>query len=932
MVKATTFDGDAGSKDLQVGDLLAGRYEILKLLGEGGMGAVYRARDNELERMVAVKVIRPDLARNAEILQRFKQELILARQVTHRNIIRIFDLGHAEGMRFITMEYIDGEDLSSLLVKRGKLPAAEAVAIVMQVARGLEAAHAEGVVHRDLKPQNIMLDPQGKVSVMDFGIARSVDASNMTRTGALMGTPTYMSPEQAQGQKVDARSDLYTLGIILYELLTGKAPFEADNPMATLVRRLHEKPKAPIEVEPGIPKALNEIVLKMLATQAADRYQTASELLRDLDTWEAARTGRRPVGAPKQSSLPVLLLAAALAVMFGIVGWPFLHRGGGTPKPAAPVQSVSVLVADFHNGTGDPVFDGTLEPAVGLAMEGASFINAYPRGDARKAAQQLQPGATVLDERLAQAVARRQGISVVVAGDIEKKGSGYQITLKAVDAMNGQTIIEKSAAANSKQDVMSAASKLATPIRKKLGDKTPDAVQMAAAETYGTPSLEAAQDYAQGQDAQWAGNFDAAIKAYRRAIDLDPNMGRAYAGIAVNYKNLGNRAAAEEYFKQAISRIERMSEREQLRTYAGYYLFRGNYDQASDKLVELTRKFPADDAAQSNLVYSYFINRKIERAVEAQKEVVKRKPESVFNGSNLALYEMYAGQFDAAIQQAQEVLKRNPSSQDALKAMAFSQFASGKTSDAAATYAKIGATGADGASVASIGMADIALYEGRTADAIKILEKGVDADLANKNVSAAAVKLAAMAAAQRSPATAERSLKTDKEAADFAAARVLLEARQEARALEVARQIGARPEPERQMQAKLLEGEALLLKGKPQDAIRIFLDAQKLGDSWLVRLDLGRAELAAEMYPEASSDFNACIKRVGEATAVFLDDIPTFRYFPPVYYYLAQTQQALKSPAAADSYRKFLTIKANADAGDPMVADARKRALQLGPH
>ncbi len=340
---------------------------------------------------------------------------------------------------------------------------------------------------------------------------------------------------------------------------------------------------------------------------------------------------------------------------------------------------------------------------------------------------------------------------MVVAGDIERKDSGYEITLKAVDAMKGHTIIEKSAAAGSKQDVMSVASKLATPIRKELGDKTPDAVQMAAAETYGTPSLEAAQDYAQGQDAQWAGNFDAAIKAYRRAIDLDPNMGRAYAGIAVNYKNLGNRAAADDYFKQAISKIERMSEREQLRTYAAYYLFRGNYDQASDKLVELTRKFPADDAAQSNLVYSYFINRKIERAVEAQKEVVKRKPESVFNGSNLALYEMYAGQFDAAVQQAQEVLQRNPSSQDALKAMAFSQFASGKTSDAAATYAKIGATGADGASVASIGMADIALYEGRTADAIKILEKGVDADLINKNVSAAAVKLAAMAAASVAP-------------------------------------------------------------------------------------------------------------------------------------------------------------------------------------
>jgi tetratricopeptide (TPR) repeat protein/predicted Ser/Thr protein kinase len=931
--KATNFDPAAGSNPLQIGDLLASRYEILKLLGEGGMGSVYRARDVELDRMVALKVIRPELARNAQILQRFKQELILARQVTHRNIIRIFDLGHSEGRRFITMEYIEGEDLSTILAKRGKLPAPEAVAIIMQVARGLEAAHAEGVVHRDLKPQNIMVDPQGKVSVMDFGIARSVDGANMTRTGALMGTPTYMSPEQAQGQKVDARSDLYTLGIILYELLAGLPPFEADNPMATLVRRIQEKPKPPIEVAPEIPKQLNDIVLKMLGTQAGDRYQTAGEILQDLDAWEAARTGRTLAGtaAPpaRTSGLPVKLLAAALIVMIGVVVWLFLHRGAGTGKPAAAVTSLSVLVADFHNGTGESVFDGTLEPAIGLAMEGASFISASNRNAARKAAQQLQPGGGALDERLALAVARQQGISVVISGDIEKKGSGYEIDLKALDPMKGQTIIEKSASAGSKQDVMAEATRLATPIRKKLGDKTPEAVQMQAAETYSTPSLEAAQSYAKGQDAQWAGKPEDAIKAYLRATELDSNMGRAYAGIAVNYRNMGNRAEAEKYFQLAISKLDRMSEREQLRTYGAYYLFRGNYDQASEKLAELTRKFPADDAGQANLVYSYFISRNISRAVDAEKEVVKRKPDDVLNGANLALYEMYAGQFDAAVQQAQEVLKRNASSQLALVAMALSQFAQGKPSDAAATYARLEATGTGGASVASIGMADIALYEGRNTAAIKILEKGIDADLANQNVSAAAVKLAALAAAQHNPATAERSLKTDKEAA-FPSARVLLEAKQEGRALEVAKQIGQRPEPDPQAQAKLLEGEALLLKGKPQDAVRVFQEAQKLADSWIARFDLGRAYLAAQLYQEASDQFNTCIKRSGEATAVFLDDTPSYRYFPAVYYYLAQAQQALKIDAAKDSYRKFLAVKANADPNDSMVADARKRALELG--
>jgi len=200
---------------LQSGAVLGDRYEIIRQLGQGGMGAVYQARDREVDRMVALKVIRPELAGQPEILQRFKQELILARQVTHRNVIRIFDLGEAGGIKFITMEYIVGRDLRSLLIEKGKLPPAEAVAIIEQVCLALEAAHSEGVVHRDLKPQNIVVSGDGKVCVMDFGIARSIELEGMTRTGGLVGTPEYMSPEQVQGEKADARSDLFTLGIIL---------------------------------------------------------------------------------------------------------------------------------------------------------------------------------------------------------------------------------------------------------------------------------------------------------------------------------------------------------------------------------------------------------------------------------------------------------------------------------------------------------------------------------------------------------------------------------------------------------------------------------------------------------------------------------------------------------------------------------------------
>ncbi len=265
-----------------IGTLLAERYEILALLGQGGMGAVYKARDTELERIVALKLIRADLAGNPEILRRFKQELILAREVTHRNVIRIFDLGQAKGFKFITMEFVDGRDLRAVLREKGPVSPDETVRIISQVCRALESAHAAGVVHRDLKPQNIMLDAKDRVYVMDFGIAHSLETPGMTQTGALMGTPEYMSPEQAKGIKVDARSDLFALGIIFYEMLTNISPFKADTALATLLKRTQERPRPPVEVDPTIPQAISDVVMKCLEIDRDHRYSTPGRFSRIL--------------------------------------------------------------------------------------------------------------------------------------------------------------------------------------------------------------------------------------------------------------------------------------------------------------------------------------------------------------------------------------------------------------------------------------------------------------------------------------------------------------------------------------------------------------------------------------------------------------------------------------------------------------------------
>ncbi|MGH9567982.1 MAG: protein kinase domain-containing protein, partial [Candidatus Angelobacter sp.] len=331
---------------------------------------------------------------------RFTQELLLARQISHKNVVRIFDVRDSGGLKFITMEHLQGRDLGSLVEERGKLPVEETLSIVRQVCSGLSSAHSEGVVHRDLKPSNIMIEPQGRVVVMDFGLARAQDQDLMTRTGAIMGTFQYMSPEQAKGEKADARSDIFTVGIILYELLTGKAPYHCDSSVASLLKRTQEAAVPPSTIDSSIPRPLNAIVCKCLERDLARRYQSVDELLADLEAVQDGRTASRlPSMAARGAQRKWLGLTGILIVTVLALGFAILRRPGGATPGAAPAHAaVKVLLADFQNQTADPVFDGTLESSFTLAMEGAPFISAYSRAQAHKTMVQIKPDATSLDE------------------------------------------------------------------------------------------------------------------------------------------------------------------------------------------------------------------------------------------------------------------------------------------------------------------------------------------------------------------------------------------------------------------------------------------------------------------------------------------------------------------------------------------------------
>ena len=294
------------------------RYQILEKVGEGGMGRVYKALDLELDRPVALKTIRAEKGNSREALERFKQELILARKITHKNVIRIYDLGESDGMKFFTMELVEGENLREVLDERKKIPVKECLSLMTQILSGLGEAHSQGVVHRDLKPQNIMVDRQGVVRIMDFGIARTADSVTMTGTGEMMGTPDYISPEQVKGDTADAKSDLYACGVILFELLTGETPFKGDTPISKIVARLQVKPPSPREKNSEIPVYLERIVLKCLEVDPELRYQNAEEVLQDLEREQVDRSlwlRLRKSVAHKKTWIATASLAAS--VVFG---------------------------------------------------------------------------------------------------------------------------------------------------------------------------------------------------------------------------------------------------------------------------------------------------------------------------------------------------------------------------------------------------------------------------------------------------------------------------------------------------------------------------------------------------------------------------------------------------------------------------------------
>lgn len=573
------------------------------------MGAVYKARDREVDRLVALKIIRPDLASRPDILARFKQELILARQVTHKNVIRIFDLGEADGLKFITMDFIEGHDLKSILREKGKFSSEEAVKVTTQICRALDAAHSEGVVHRDLKPQNIMVDANGRVTVMDFGIARSMETTGMTQTGSLVGTPEYMSPEQAKGEEVDARSDIFTLGIIFYELLTGKTPFYADSAYATLLKRTQERARNPVELDPTIPHYISDVVMKCLETNREQRYSSALDIIHDLGqhTVTSSRTALPAIAAPAIPAAALLTPASFLQkhrlwiavgaafLLLAVIGVVFSSRIFGPRKRAVRGPTVSLLILPFRNAAHDASIDWMGKSLAEMLRtdvgESEGFRTVSP-DRLHQILEDLRVSAdSDLDESTKRRIAEFTNADQVLSGQYVKMGNQIRID-GILENLKSQRTTSISAEGADQKSLLDA-------LAKKVQDNLTlpsDAVEdlKAAAFTPSSKSLDALRAYSEGMDLSRQGNYLEAAKRFESATTADPSFALAYARLAQSYSTLGHDKEAEQYSNKAVELSGNLPTAEKDMIQAASARITKNYDGAVQTYSDLLKLMPND--------------------------------------------------------------------------------------------------------------------------------------------------------------------------------------------------------------------------------------------------------------------------------------------------------------------------------------------------
>jgi eukaryotic-like serine/threonine-protein kinase len=640
---ASRYTRQASADSLRAGDVLGGRYEIVKLLGQGGMGAVYKAQDRELDRPVALKLIRAEMASSPSILARFKQELLLSRQVTHKNVVRIYDLGDADGVKFITMEFVEGRDLRTLIQEKRKFSPEQAVEVIHQVCQALEAAHGVGVIHRDLKPQNIMRENTGRILVMDFGLARTLEGDGMTQVGALVGTLEYMSPEQALAKDLNQRSDLFTLGLILYELLTGKMPFRADSALASLIKRTQERAVPVSDLDATIPGALSGIVSKCLERDPNLRYQSATEILRDLEVWQGKRAGAtlgfhanvRPWG----QTIPwPLLTGIATVLVLAVVGYIF-RASIFSPPATKPVSVQSLAILPFRNASGDSSLDwlgSSFADMLSTDIGESARLRTVSPSNLHQILTDLRIAPeTQLDPTTIHRVADFSNAQRVLWGQYAKFGDQIRIDATLQDLKNETSVPLKVEIPNEKA-IPTAIDTLAESIRQKLA-LPQDVLKELKASSFqpASKSMEALRDYNQAVGFQRDGKNLDAEKLLEAATKEDPAFALAFSKLAQSYSSLGYDEEAEQAAQKAVTLSQNLPEAEKYLISAIRFQIIKNYPEAIKAYETLAKASPGNSDVDASLADLYEQTGDVPKATDYNQKLLAANPKDV--GATVAL-------------------------------------------------------------------------------------------------------------------------------------------------------------------------------------------------------------------------------------------------------------------------------------------------------
>jgi eukaryotic-like serine/threonine-protein kinase len=660
------------SRVLEPGAELGSRYRIDSLLGKGGMGAVYKARDVELDRTIALKVIRADLASHPETMQRFKQELLLASRISHKHILRIHDLVEAGGMRFISMAYVDGEDLHSVLVREGRLPVDRVTRIACQLCAALDAAHTEGIIHRDLKPQNILIEKEGNAVISDFGLAKSLDAgaARMTQTGEMLGTPRYMSPEQVQGHQIDCRSDIYALGLIIYEMATGEAPFAGESLYQTMYLRTKERPKNPNLLNPELPEFLVRIIMRCLETDPGLRYQSAREILQDLETHHASARSMKIMLPWAGSRNWIWIGTLCLVMVVGIILAPrlrglFSHEPAGrdaiSAENTAPAKRTYVAVVPFRV-LGDSASLGYISEGLGEAISARLFqlkeVYVPAFADAEKAAAKGD-----LDK-----VARELGVKLIVHGTITQAGNKIAVILNLQDADTGQRLWTKEFSGLT-QDLLTLQDAIYGALVSALR-LNPDSDERARTATHYTESIQAYELYLKGRNAlrgqQEVRNVKAAITCFEGALKLDAGFALAYVGLSdanlLMYRATKDNAWAQKAVS-AGEQAQRLNDQlpEVCFSLGSVYNATGKTAEAIAILNRALQLAPNSDEGYRRLGATLVRTGRRAEAIQAYQKAIEINPYYWLNFSVLGAAYFKMGNFDEALKAYRKIIELEPS-------------------------------------------------------------------------------------------------------------------------------------------------------------------------------------------------------------------------------------------------------------------------------